>query len=176
MRSAAHAVAGITDEQFPLFASAITGRDYRAVTTNVAKTPNSEAEREAISEALGEGLLQQLVRLLGQVPRIILLILKTNDLTRSLDAKLETRKGPMRSFLILAQFAARTVLDEQLENLRKLGSALWPPQRFGAYVGAYLRYGSVVGKLQMYELYLYMRGLIGLGNEMPGGNLMESME
>lgn len=58
MRTYAHAVAGITDEQFPLFASAITGRDFRAVTSSVVSS-RTDAEKEEISGAMGEGLLQQ---------------------------------------------------------------------------------------------------------------------
>jgi aarF domain-containing kinase len=81
MRKYAKAVAGISDEQFPLFASAITGRDYRVVTKSVV-TERTDQERDEISGALGEGMLEQLVQLLGQVPRIILLILKTNDLSK----------------------------------------------------------------------------------------------
>lgn len=80
MRQYAHEVAGVTDDQFPLFASAITGRDYRAVTTSVVST-RSEEEKEVVSGAMGDGMLQELVQLLGQVPRIMLLILKTNDLS-----------------------------------------------------------------------------------------------
>ena len=72
-----------------LIASAITGRDYRVVARDVTIAPSKE-EKEAITEAMGEGMLQQLVELLGKVPRIILLILKTNDLTRSLDNVLQT--------------------------------------------------------------------------------------
>ena len=83
MRKYARETANIADEDFPLFASAITGRDYRVVTSDVKKTPRSQEEKQAISDALGEGLLQQLVHLLGKVPRIILLILKTNDLSES---------------------------------------------------------------------------------------------
>ena len=81
MRKYAKSVANITDEQFPLFASAITGRDYKAATTSIASS-RTAAEKEEISNALGEGLLEQLIHLLGQVPRIILLILKTNDLSK----------------------------------------------------------------------------------------------
>lgn len=81
MREYARKVAGITDEQFPLFASAITGRDYTVLTKNVASARTAD-EKEHISGALGEGMLQQLVELLGRVPRIILLILKTNDLSK----------------------------------------------------------------------------------------------
>lgn len=82
MREYARKVAGITDEQFPLFASAITGRDYTKVTNKNIATQRTDAERDSMSGALSEGMLQQLVELLGQVPRIILLILKTNDLSK----------------------------------------------------------------------------------------------
>ena len=58
MRKYAHAVAGITDAQFPLFASAITGRDYRVVTSSVV-SDRSAAEKEEISGAMSDGLLQQ---------------------------------------------------------------------------------------------------------------------
>lgn len=81
MREYAHKVAGITDEQFPLFASAITGRDYSVLTKQSVVSSRTAEEKEDISGALGEGMLQQLVEMLGQVPRIILLILKTNDLS-----------------------------------------------------------------------------------------------
>lgn len=84
MREYSRKVAGISDEQFPLFASAITGRDYTVLTKKSIASSRTESEKENISGALGEGMLQQLVELLGQVPRIMLLILKTNDLSKSL--------------------------------------------------------------------------------------------
>jgi aarF domain-containing kinase len=83
MREYANKVAGVTDKEFPLFASAITGRDYRVVTKSVVSA-RTVKEKDNISEAFGDGLLPQLVQLLGRVPRIILLILKTNDLSESL--------------------------------------------------------------------------------------------
>ena len=58
MRKYAYDVAGITDEQFPLFASAITGRDYGTVTKSVIST-RSDAEKQEISGAMGEGMLQE---------------------------------------------------------------------------------------------------------------------
>ena len=81
MREFAFKVAGVTDKQFPLFASAITGRDYSVLTKESVVSARTAKEKDDISGALGEGMLQQLVVLLGQVPRIILLILKTNDLS-----------------------------------------------------------------------------------------------
>ena len=90
MRTYARKVAGITDEQFPLFASAITGRDYTVVTKSVVSSRTNQ-EKEIISGAMGDGMLQQLVQLLASVPRIILLILKTNDLSKSTDSSLEVK-------------------------------------------------------------------------------------
>ena len=86
MRRAAKAVAGIDDDMFPLFASAITGREYGAVTKQKIASPRTQQEKNAISGALGDGMLTELVQLLGRVPRIILLILKTNDLSTFLSS------------------------------------------------------------------------------------------
>lgn len=173
MRRYAKEVAGITDEQFPLFASAITGRDYRVITQKsragggVGRVPRSDEEKEAISDALGDGMLQQLVQLLGQVPRIILLVLKTNDLTRSLDTSLQTTQGPIRSFLILAQYAARTVWEEQMELLRSSGGLLWPPSNAVRAVEAWTSYAKTVSKLTVYEMYLWIRGKLGMRMAAP---------
>lgn len=60
MRKYAYDVAGITDDQFPLFASAITGRDYTTATTSVVST-RSDREKEQISDAMGEGMLQEVI-------------------------------------------------------------------------------------------------------------------
>jgi aarF domain-containing kinase len=157
MRKYAYEVAGITDAQFPLFASAITGRDYRVLTRKeISTSARNSDEKEAISEALGEGLLPQLVQMLGKVPRIILLILKTNDLTRSLDEGLQTRQGPVRTFLILAKYASRTVWEEQK---RKIWSRKdwYMPRSVMALLGAWAGFVRVEMKLYFYERYLSIR-------------------
>ncbi|KAL8939927.1 MAG: hypothetical protein Q9216_003084 [Gyalolechia sp. 2 TL-2023] len=160
MREYAHRVAGITDEQFPLFASAITGREFGAATTSVVST-RSANERQVISGAMGEGMLQQLVRLLGQVPRIILLILKTNDLTRSLDESLRTRAGPVRNFLILARYCSRTVFQEQIEVIQRQGGA-FRPRNMIRLLMAWASYRKVETKLLLYEWYIFVRRIVQL--------------
>ncbi|KAK6605106.1 ABC1 family protein [Botrytis cinerea] len=159
MRKYAKEVAGVTDEQFPLFASAITGRDYTILTKDVA-LERSDEEKKNINDALGEGMLQQLVQMLGQVPRIILLILKTNDLTRSLDENLHTRQGPVRTFLILARYCTRTVFEEQLEQIKARGSLLWPANGFRLLV-AWLGYMRVELKLEAFEVWLRAKRIMG---------------
>lgn len=152
-------VAGITDEQFPLFASAITGRDFSVVQSSILK-PKSEDEKKTMGGALQEGLIVDLVQLLGQVPRVILLILKTNDLTRSLDENLHTRQGPIRNFLILARYCMRTVFNEQLEQIRERGSFLYPPNMF-RLLAASLGFLRVEVKLKLFELWLSAKRAVG---------------
>ena len=62
MRKYAYDVAGITDDQFSLFASAITGRDYITAMKSVVST-RSDQEKEKISGSMGEGMLQEVISL-----------------------------------------------------------------------------------------------------------------
>lgn len=162
MRMHTKAVAGITDEQFPLFASAITGRDFSVVSSSIMK-PKSEDEKKTMGGALQEGLLADLVQLLGQVPRVILLILKTNDLTRSLDESLHTRQGPIRNFMILARYCMRTVFGEQLEQIREHGS-YWSPPNMARLLAASFGLLRLEVKLTLFELWLGMKRLVGWNN------------
>ena len=75
----------------------------------------------------------------------------------------------MRSFLILARYAAETVFDEQVEKLRQAGALLWPPRNAAHLLVAWTRYTRIRTKLVVYEWYLFIRGLLGLENAMPGG-------
>ncbi|KAK5987286.1 ABC1 familyMCP2-like protein [Cladobotryum mycophilum] len=169
MKKYAHEVAGISDEDFPLFASAITGRDYSVVSQqgSILKTRSSD-EESSMSGALQEGLIVDLVQMLGRVPRIILLILKTNDLTRSLDENLHTRQGPIRTFMILARYCSRTVFHEQLESIAESGSLMWPPNAVRVF-SAWLGLVRVELKLEVFELWLGIKRMIGLQSLQFGG-------
>ncbi|KZM25074.1 aspartic-type endopeptidase [Ascochyta rabiei] len=164
MRQYAYETAGIGDEHFPLFASAITGRDYTVLTRKEGggvASSRTRAEKKVIGEALGEGLLEKLIQLLGQVPRVMLLILKTNDLTRSLDENLQTRRGPLRTFLILARYASRAVYEECVEEIARRGSFLWPSNLL-AWLRAWGRHFGVEVRLEAYEALLRARALVGM--------------
>lgn len=54
MRIYANAVAGITDEQFPLFASAITGRDFSVVKRGVSAPRTADEKDEMTTCKHGE--------------------------------------------------------------------------------------------------------------------------
>ena len=165
-------VSGIGEDKFPLFASAITGRDFSVVSSSITK-PREEGEQKTMSTALQEGLIVDLVQMLGQVPRIILLILKTNDLTRSLDESLQTRQGPARQFLILARYCMRTVFHEQLEEIRQRGSLYWPPNAL-RLVTAWLEFARVELKLEAFEFWLSMKRMLGFGHTIDRGSMAAS--
>ncbi|PKS07785.1 hypothetical protein jhhlp_006393 [Lomentospora prolificans] len=167
MRKYSHEVAGIGDKEFPLFASAITGRDFTVVSSSILKDRTTD-EKKTMTTALQEGLLADLVQLLGRVPRIILLILKTNDLTRNLDENLHTRQGPVRTFLILARYCARTVFHEQLDKVSERGSWLWPGNAARLLV-AWLGFVRVEVKLGAFETLLRLKRLVGLSASMDLG-------
>ncbi|KAJ1326292.1 CDK inhibitor PHO81 [Microdochium nivale] len=163
MKRYTHEVAGVTEEQFPLFASAITGRDFTVVKSSILK-PRSSEEKKEMGDALQEGLLSDLVQMLGQVPRIILLILKTNDLTRSLDENLQTTQGPVRTFLILARYCAWTVFREQVDELRQRPGSLLAPGNALRLLGAWIGYMRVEVKLGAFELWLTLKRISGFGS------------
>lgn len=159
MRKYAYEIAGISDDEFPIFASAITGRDFSVVTNDITKDRNPE-EKRSITDQMGEDLIEKVVGLLSRVPRIILLILKTNDLTRSLDENLHTTQGPVRSFLILARYAAHCIWEERVDELQKRGSMWWPGNLI-RYGGALFAYTRIAVKLQVYEVWLSLRRRLG---------------
>jgi aarF domain-containing kinase len=171
MRHWAHEIAGIGDDEFPIFASAITGRDFSVVTSNVVSDRHSPDEQRSLSESLGQDLIEKLVGLLARVPRVILLILKTNDLTRSLDENLHTSQGPMRSFMILARYAARCVWEERVEDVKKIGSVWWPPNMLRLGTAA-LAYAKVAVKLRVYEYWLSARRMVGLSNAITASGIL----
>jgi len=174
MKRYAHEVAGVTEEQFPLFASAITGRDFTVIKSSILK-PRSTEEKKEMGDALQEGLLSDLVQMLGQVPRIILLILKTNDLTRSLDENLHTKQGPVRTFLILARYCAWTVFREQVDELKQRPGSLMSPANAVRLLGAWVGYMRVEVKLSVFELWLTLKRITGLGGGSGGGDFRSSV-
>lgn len=80
-------------------------------------------------------------------------------LARSLDENLHTRQGPVRTFLILAHYASRTVFEEQMESLK--GSML-KLRNIIQFLRAWTSYVRVDAKLTLYEYYLSLRRLLGM--------------
>lgn len=120
MKLYAEKFAGITgDQKFQIFAAAITGRAPEEALNYDITSKRTDEEIAAIQNRLNheQGILEDLMDILSSMPRLVLLILKTNDLTRNLDEKLNNPLGQVRTFLIMANYCARTIYDEQLDTI-----------------------------------------------------------
>ncbi|TID29641.1 hypothetical protein CANINC_001760 [Pichia inconspicua] len=107
--------AKIDDNQFPLFAAAITGRDFDHALQGDLEVPRSQEEIDKMRNTMmDDEMVLDLMSLLATVPRIVLLILKTNDLVRHLDQSLQSPLGQERTFVIMAKYCAETVYKDDL--------------------------------------------------------------
>lgn len=157
MKYYAQKFAGIEgDRKFQIFSSAITGRDPQTALNYDISKVRSEDEVINMQSQLHseEGVLEDLMDILSSMPRIVLLILKTNDLTRNLDENLNNPLGPERTFLILANYCARVVYEESLEQNSALYhrySMLW----FAHNLTTWLSFQKRRSSLFFYDLYMF---------------------
>ena len=136
-RKYAKLVGNIGDDLYPVLESAITGRS--GLEGSDENNPRGIQGRERMSSLLDldssvtmskeeqehirktvmekEGILLNVMELLRRVPRPLLMVLKINDLTRSLDANLHTTHGPARPFIITARYCALAARKNDKEKL-----------------------------------------------------------
>jgi len=140
-RKYAQLVGNITDDLYPVFEAAITGRaalkgswdelhdeaaeqgSFERGASMIDLSAQSEEEMEAIRNAVvqHEGLLLSVFDVLRRVPRRVLMVLKLNDLTRSLDHALATTHSSIRVFLITAKYCTLAVWrDDQLRLISQM--------------------------------------------------------
>ncbi|KAL6940101.1 ABC1 protein mcp2 [Hanseniaspora vineae] len=162
MKKYAKAFANINDEEFPLFCAAITGRSINTVlTSDITKAPKSTQEIEEMkSRFLNDNkMLTILMSILAKVPRIVILILKTNDLTRHLDECLKNPLGPERTFLILTQYCSKTVFDETKENIAKKHHK-WSIMWIWSSLANWCTYEKRMSQLYFYDFSLWLRNIV----------------
>lgn len=152
MKKWAYEFAGITDENFRIFAAAITGRDTDAALTNVV-TQRDPSETEKMAKTIqDEGLIGEIMRMLRIMPNVTLLILKTNDLIRYLDYKLDSPLGIVRSFVIMAQYCANAVFADDRETLFARYGHTWSIESILGTISIYMSYWRRIAKLKFYDL------------------------
>lgn len=155
--------AKIDDDQFPIFAAAITGRDFdHATSGEIIAEQRSEEEIVKMKEAMTQdNLILDLMSLLATVPRIVLLILKTNDLVRHLDECLQNPLGQERTFLIMATYCAKTVLKDDLAKNSRISSK-WSPSWVLGLLQSWSTYYRRGFQLFFYDLVFYINNLFSL--------------
>lgn len=136
-RRLAKSIANIDDDLYHILESAITGRS--GLEGSDSNNPNgvgggkrksslldldsgsemTDEEQEHIRKTVmeKEGLFIDILKVLRQVPRRMLMVLKLNDLARSLDANLHTTHGHARPFIITARYCALAVWKDDRERL-----------------------------------------------------------
>ncbi|TFK85017.1 ABC1-domain-containing protein [Polyporus arcularius HHB13444] len=171
-------VGNIDEDLYPVFEAAITGR---AALEGSWKDPNedpsnggnfsrggsiidlsaqSEEEMEAIRNAVvqKEGLLLSVFDVLRRVPRRVLMVLKLNDLTRSLDRALATTHANVRIFLITAKYCTFAVwLDESqrlVNELRHKGLSGMSIGLLWDYFWVWWRYEKMYRSIELAEWWM----------------------
>ncbi|KAJ7072300.1 ABC1-domain-containing protein [Mycena amicta] len=198
----AQLVGNIGPDLYPVFEAALTGRAalegswegterpdaFRRGTGLIDMTPQSEEEKEAIRDAVmsQDGLLISVLDVLRRVPRRILMILKLNDLTRSLDHALMTTHSNIRIFLVSAKYCTTAVWQDDrrrlIEEMHERGfltigillqylSCWWIYQKTRSQM-SFLEYvldlEAVLVKTKAWSRGLFARGLRGASDAAAG--------
>ncbi|KAM9906952.1 hypothetical protein OXX79_001246 [Metschnikowia pulcherrima] len=160
MKHYAHKFCGVEgDQKFRIFASAITGRDPdNALNYDISKKRSSQEVANMQQQLNTQSVLEDLMALLASMPRMVLLILKTNDLTRNLDETLEHPLGPERTFLILANYCAQVVYEEKLDKSRQWGRYSY--RRVRAGVAAWFSYQHRLASLYLFDVVMFFRNIV----------------
>ncbi|XP_075804042.1 aarF domain-containing protein kinase 1 isoform X3 [Microtus pennsylvanicus] len=98
-------------ELYPLFACMLTARSWDSVKRGIGQAPVSATEDSEIRNNAAS-YLSEISQLLNHVPRQMLLILKTNDLLRSIETTLGTRSSAS-SFLNMSRCCIRALAEHR---------------------------------------------------------------
>jgi len=160
-RRLAKQIANIDDDLYPILESAITGRSglegsddnnpsgvkgskrkssLLDLDSGTGMSPDEQAHiRNTVMKK--EGLFLDILQVLRMVPRRMLMVLKLNDLTRSLDASLHTTHGLARPFIITARYCSLAVWQDDKSKLatryRQQGLSF---RLLGDYISSFFSY------------------------------------
>jgi len=148
-----------------VFEAAITGRasldaddsnvddsTFERGSSMIDLKPPTEEEMDAIRNAVinQEGLLLSVFDILRKVPRRVLMVLKLNDLTRSLDHALMTTHSNVRIFLITAKYCTIAVWQDDrtrlIDLMRTHGLLSWSllKEYFSCWIEYERRYRGII--------------------------------
>uniref|UniRef100_A0A8C2NM62 AarF domain-containing protein kinase 1 n=1 Tax=Capra hircus TaxID=9925 RepID=A0A8C2NM62_CAPHI len=132
---------------YPLFACMLTARSWDAVNRGIGQTPVTATEDSEIRNHAAN-YLPQISQLLNRVPRQMLLIFKTNDLLRGIEAALGTRASAS-SFLNMSRCCIKALAAHKKQKTR----SLFRRARIS------LREFFSLWKINLHELVLHVKGL-----------------
>ncbi|KAF8161107.1 ABC1 family-domain-containing protein [Crassisporium funariophilum] len=171
-RKYAELVGNIGPDLYPVFEAAITGRvalegswdetddadgSFRRASSVVDMVPQTEQEKDIIRNAVQrEGVLLSLFDVLRRVPRRVLMVLKLNELTRSLDHALMTTHSHIRIFLVTAKYCTEAVWQDErkqlIDTMRERG--LLSSSLLFAYFTSWWKYEKAYSQLSVLEAFM----------------------
>ncbi|XP_064316563.1 aarF domain-containing protein kinase 1 isoform X4 [Phalacrocorax carbo] len=131
---------------YPLFACMLTARSWESVNRGIDRSPVSATEDVEI-RSNAAAYLPQITQLLNNVPRQMLLLLKTNDLLRGIESALHTRANAS-SFLNMSRCCIRAVSTYQ----RSKSHSLYRRAQIS------LTEALSLWQINLYELFLWLKG------------------
>ncbi|KAI7901956.1 ABC1 family-domain-containing protein [Cokeromyces recurvatus] len=150
IREYSHRVGGT--DIYQLFACMLTGREWDKISQSDL---NSVREVDEVGR-MSEGALRYLTEvadILGKLPRPVLLLLKTNDLLRHVDEKLNTIADDRTTYIIMGTYCSKAVwLDTKKYIFEKLHSVGFSFKLFKQLFHAWWQYKSLVYALWLYHV------------------------
>ncbi|XP_036370711.1 aarF domain-containing protein kinase 1 isoform X3 [Octopus sinensis] len=98
-------------ELYGLFSCIVTARSWDAILHGIKKKPTSQSEMEQIQDNATRYIVE-ISDVLNRIPREMLLVLKTNDVLRGIESKLQISKGA-ESFLAMSRYCVRTIAEAE---------------------------------------------------------------
>ncbi|XP_058148918.1 aarF domain-containing protein kinase 1 isoform X2 [Dasypus novemcinctus] len=134
-------------ELYPLFACMLTARSWDSVNRGIDRVPVTATEDSEIRDNAAN-YLPQISQLLNHVPRQMLLIFKTNDLLRGIEASLGTRASAS-SFLNMSRCCIRALAMHKKKNTCS----------FFRRTQISFKEAFSLWQINLYELVLHVKGL-----------------
>lgn len=135
-------------ELYGILACVVSGRPWSAVKRGITEHIDKKAMQSEESEIkdYASRYMHEINQLLSNVPRELLLILKTNDLLRSIETRMGTR-GQKMSFIIMTRYCSENVHSNLLTKC----------QDWRCRFKVRTSHTWIDFKLSIYQLYLWMK-------------------
>lgn len=133
---------------YGILACVVSGRPWSAVVRGITEVVDKRAMQSEESEikSYASRYMSEINQLLSNVPRELLLILKTNDLLRSIETRMGT-KGQKISFIIMTRYCSENVHANLLERC----------QNWRCRLMVRSAHNWVDFKLKIYQFYLWLK-------------------
>lgn len=105
---------GVEGDLYGLFACMITGRPWESVIKGIDRVQQSDSEKE-LMQSNTSLVMTHITDILQHMDRQMLLVLKTNDLIRSIETNLQTQ-GRMTAFWVMSKCCIKSIYREELRN------------------------------------------------------------